>query len=359
MCGRKAPFLNGRTAPRRRRSLPGWARWVALALVLRCGVAGTRALDGQSGEAVEQLAGVVLPEMVPTRDEEGIRLYRSVYWLWVASRGGLSPESALALAARSARRPLAEPCRQQLLADWRVAAAYGLLTPENLERMQEGLAPTATEGPFKGRRMEMGRLQGYSPVAIDNLARIAFHPVGNPPPPEALAKDAAPLLDAAYTVPALPQVRMGPPLPPNGFTPLIPGAGMPAFPPGRPPGPLPAAEPPAIRPEQVELHDVPFNDSLPLGGTRKLAVASDSGGTLSVSVIGDGPKVRVTGYYGGTYDYPRVDNTKVPRANPVHLPGVSGNAYLIHSDNTGRYYFIDTIVSNGAAFRIAKVVTSR
>ena len=338
---------------------PGRARWAALALVLLSGIPAARALAPQASEAVEHLASVVLPEVVPTRDEEGPRLYRSVYWLWEASRNGLTPENALAMAAQNARRPLPELCRSQLLANWRIAGSYGLLTPENLERMQEGLAPTATNGPFKGRRMEVGRLQGYSPLVPDNLARVAFHPVGSPPPPEALATGAATLPDFAYAVHAEPPVQIWPVPPPGVIGPPIPGARMPPFTPVPPPASMPAAESLPIRPEQVELHDVPFNDSLPLGGTRKLAVASDSGGVLSVSVIGDGPKVRITGYYGGTYDYPRVDNTKVPRANPVHLPGVSGNAYLIHSENRARYYFIDTIVANGAAFRIAKVVASR
>ena len=146
--------------------------------------------------------------------------------------------------------------------------------------MQEGLAPTATDGPFKGRRMEMGRLQGYSSLSLlDNLDRVAFHPVGNPPSPEALAKGAAPLPDAAYAVRCL-AVR------PDGAAPAVErvhpddprcrDARLHARATPRPT--LPAVESPAIRPEQVELHDVPFNDSLPLGGTRKLAVASDSGG---------------------------------------------------------------------------------
>ena len=79
---------------------------------------------------------------------------------------------------------------------------------------------------------------------------------------------------------------------------------------------------------------------------------------ISVSIIGDGPKIWKPAYNeasGGDY-YPVVHNTKVPKALPIHLPNVTGNAYSIHSENTARYYFVDTIVNNGGTFRIAKVM---
>ena len=79
---------------------------------------------------------------------------------------------------------------------------------------------------------------------------------------------------------------------------------------------------------------------------------------ISVSIIGDSPKVWKPAYNeasGGDY-YPSVHNTKVPKALPIRLPGVSGDAYLIHSERAIRYYFVDTTVNNGAAFRIAKVM---
>ena len=106
------------------------------------------------------------------------------------------------------------------------------------------------------------------------------------------------------------------------------------------------------------MHDVPFNGSLPLGGTRKLAIASTSSAEISVSIIGDGPKVWKPAYNeasGGDY-YSTVHNTKVPKALPIQLPGVTGSAYLIHSESNARYYFVDTIINNGSASRIAKVV---
>ena len=76
-------------------------------------------------------------------------------------------------------------------------------------------------------------------------------------------------------------------------------------------------------------------------------------------MIGDGPKVRIDYENVGTVYYPRVDNSKVPKVNPVHLPGVSGSAYLIHVEPKARYYFVDVSVNNGGAFRIAKVVAYR
>ena len=136
------------------------------------------------------------------------------------------------------------------------------------------------------------------------------------------------------------------------------------------PTPLETSVSDAIQATQVEVHDVAFNNSLSLGGTRRLAVASDSGSVLSVSVIGDGPKVRRNSvaqmgsggrpsYIGTTAEYPRIANTKVPKINPVRLPGINGNAYLIHSEAQGRYYFVDVSVNNGSCFRIAKVWNGR
>ena len=377
MFGRKtppaAPAIRTRGHP-----FPGRARVSALALILAWGMPSAWALDPSPGsEAVENLAKLVAPAEPPRGNDWAPRLYRTVYWLSVATRSGLDPDNALTLAGQSVRRELSGPCRSQLLTDWRVAGSYGLLTPENLERMQEGLAPKASDGPYTGQRIEGVRLRGYAIMAPDNLACVAFSPVGRPPPPEALGSGAVALPAAAYAVSPVPSVQpwrspatgtFGQPTPFRGG-PYPQNTKLPAFYPSAahrpvyPPAPAPAApvavEPPAIRPEQVELHDVPFNGSLPLGGTRKLAVASDSGDELSVSVIGDGPKVRIDYENVGTVYYPRVNNSKAPKANPVHLPGVSGNAYLIHTEATARYYFVDVTVNNGGSFRIAKVVASR
>ena len=343
----------------------------ALALILAWGMPSAWALDPPGSEAVENLAKLVVPAEPPRGNDWAPRLYRTVYWLSMAARSGLDPENALTLAGQSVRRDVSGPCRSQLLADWRVAGSYGLLTPENLERMQEGLAPKATDGPYTGQRIEGVRLRGYAIMAPDNLACVAFSPVGRPPPPEALGSGAVALPAAAYAVNPVSPVQpwRSPPTgtfgqPPFRGGPYPQNPGLPAsyppapYRPAYPPAPA-AVEPPAIRPEQIELHDVPFNGSLPLGGTRKLAVASDSGGELSVSVIGDGPKVRIDYESVGTIYYPRVNNSKVPKANPVHLPGVSGDAYLIHTEATARYYFVDVAVNNGASFRIAKVMASR
>ena len=360
---------------------PGWVRVSALALILVWGMPSAWALDPPGSEAVENLAKLVVPAEAPTGNDWASRLYRTVYWLSMAARSGLDPENALTLAGQSVRRDLSGPCRSQLLADWRVAGSYGLLTQENLERMQEGLAPKATDGPYTGQRIEGVRLRGYASMAPDNLACVAFSPTGRPPPPEALGSGAVALPAAAYATNPVSSVQPWRGLPPGTFVqpppyrggPYPQNFGLPAsYPPtpNRPvnlPAPAPVApataELPAVRPEQIELHDVASNDSLPLGGTCKLAVVSDSSGELSVSVIGDGPKVPISYETGVTYYVPPVHNTKVPKANPVHLPGVSGNAYLIHSENRGgyyfRYYFIDTVVNNGGAFRIAKVVASR
>ena len=364
---------------------PSGARVAVLTLlILPWGLPATRALDPEGSDAVEHLAKLVVPAELTARDDPGPRLYQTVYWLWVATRDGLPPENALTMAAQSVRRELSGPCRGQLLADWRVAGDYGLLTPENLERMQDGLRPTATAGPFTGSRIGAARLRPFPGASPNDVTSAAFAPMDHLPSPEALGSGAAPFgpaTNGARTMPpvaawkGLPSGTSGQP-PPFRGGPFPPNAGVPnpyapaPYRPVYPPAPTPAApvavEPPAIRPEQVELHDVPFNGSLPLGGTRKLAVASDSGGELSVSVIGDGPKVRIDYENVGTVYYPRVNNSKVPKVNAIHLPGVSGSAYLIHTEATGRYnqattnyYFIDVAVNNGAAFRIAKVVAYR
>ena len=281
MFGRRTPPTSPTIRPRRH-PFPGRVRVAALALILPWGMPSAGALDPQGSEAVENLAKLVVPAEASTGNDWAPRLYRAVYWLSVATRSGLDPDNALTLAGQSVRRDLSAPCRSQLLADWRVAGSYGLLTQENLERMQEGLAPKATDGPYTGQRIEGVRLRGFAIMAPDNLACVAFSPTGRPPPPEALGSGAVALPAAAYTTNPASSVQPWRGLPPGTFIqpppfrggPYPQNTGLPAsYPPAPnrtvyPPAPS-AVEPPAIRPEQIELHDVPFNGSLPLGGTRK------------------------------------------------------------------------------------------
>ena len=107
-------------------ALGGDWRWY-----LPYGVPGTRALvSRRAAGPLEHLASVIWPEVMPTREEEGTRLYRSVYWLWSGlpqrSQSGECP------GAGGAERP-AFPARTLPpaveLANWRVATRVRLADP--------------------------------------------------------------------------------------------------------------------------------------------------------------------------------------------------------------------------------------
>ena len=59
-------------------------------------------------------------------------------------------------------------------------------------------------------------------------------------------------------------------------------------------------------------------------------------------------------YSSGAY-HPSVRPHKVSKTNPVRLPNLSGNAYLLFIDQGAKYYYLDVSVDNGAVFRIVKV----
>ena len=275
---------------------------------------------------------------------------------------------------QTAAPPQPVPREDQYLADWHIACEYGLFTSENLARLQAGLPPVATDGPFAGQTIQAkkighsGRFLSVGDFALgpENgaLALDAVLPARRPDVP-----NGAPVYPPPQTY--VPAQRPGTPPPGYRRDPLgrdypttttrshampMPPWQQPSAPTLAPTDATAHAEPP-----RVLLQDLPFNGLLPMDGKVKLGIAGVTASEISVSIVGE-RQVKVPYPNGGYMFNPSVDNYKVPRINPVRLPGISNDAYLIKDDHTSRsggevrYYYIDVSVNNGTTFRIAKVL---
>ncbi len=344
--------------------------------------ATTRAADDPGWEALTQLARSTYAPAVAA-GEAGPALFRSLYWLRMATTlNDLSPAAALRSAYERSdrpaspvpsseptnRAPVPAPYEAQLLADWHIACVYGLFTSENLVRLRAGNPPIATDGPYMGQTIQTHRISLAS--RYGSPADFALGPENEPLPGDAVPSAGR----STVIIPAAPQSwPVRPPAPRANPLPATNRAGRPGSPTGRD---MPMAawqkpsEPTLVpspftpkEPARVQLQDLPFNGLLPMEGRVKLGIASVTSSEISVSIVGKS-QVSVRYPNGTVMSNPTVENYKVPKINPVRLPGVSSDAYLIKDDRgersgiETRYYYIDTSVDNGMTFRIAKVMGS-
>ncbi len=307
-------------------------------------------------EALAHLAELTARTPPQDADTTARQIFQIIYWLKEAANSGLDPNRAVALAIQRTGHVIPPANCAQLLTDWRMACAYGLLTSDNLRRLRDGTPPVVTEGPSKGRMITVVKIR-QATAGLD-LANAALAPQGGTLLPEARA-DAGDALQLPALLTSSPSsTSMPPPTDTtNNWRPPVPS--IPAE-----VASDPTPTPRGIRPDQIELYEVEAGGSLSLDATRSLAVGLDAGEILSVSVIGEGKPVWVPNYYprntgnsaqSGKF-YPRIRNSKVLKTNPVQLAAIDGRAYLVHSEGAARYYYIEDAFKHGGSYRIAKVV---
>ncbi len=360
-----------------------WCRAVVILLAL-C-LPDLRAADGQGEEAITQLYQILYAKPSTAGEAEPV-LFRALYWLRQATTlNDLSPNAALRAAYQrayraknqTALRPFQNntgsspaPDESQYLADWHIACQYGLFTPENLARMQAGVAPTATDGPFAGQVI---RARNINPTDRRPAAgSLVLGPESGPPASDAVPPRDRPFAPPAFTYPPPPSTHLPAQTPARN---PLPSAYRPA--PANRNAPMPAWQHPSAPvlvppdttavtkdPPRILLQDLPFNGLMPMEGKTKLAIAKVTNDEISVSIVGE-RQVAVRYPNGGVMFNPSIENYNVPKTNPVRLPGISSNAYLIKDDRAAkvgaavvRYYYIDTSINNGTTFRIAKVTES-
>ncbi|MBE7159218.1 MAG: hypothetical protein INR62_12455 [Rhodospirillales bacterium] len=308
----------------------------------------------------------------------------TIYWLWAVNQTGLSPDDALNAVAQRAGKIMYEPLRRQVMTDWRFASDHGLLTLGNLALMRQKQPPTATGGRFIGQRIDTVRIDGHGSYDLTNMA---FCPAGQPLPSEAVASvqytahDLANLPEfnrpfASSPAPT-PGLAAATPTPPPVTTvhlsaPAGPPVGdrvrvAPTFTPVPVPMPTSATPVNASAPTaaRIELHDIPFNGLLPVYGRIKLGITRVTNSEITYSIVGEndvyiGPNTAANnhGINAPAWRYPSVHTGTVTKTNAVHLPGVSGNAYLLQGTASVQYYYIDTTLNNGTVFRVATVTNT-
>lgn len=108
------------------------------------------------------------------------RLLECVYWLHDAKTRGHAPETiiARAQAATNATGAHAELVKKSLLRNLDIAGKLGCLTPENLDRLRRGSAPTITLGPYAGELAEVDHVVPVSvmPELDKELANLELMP---------------------------------------------------------------------------------------------------------------------------------------------------------------------------------------
>jgi 5-methylcytosine-specific restriction endonuclease McrA len=124
-------------------------------------------------EAVLAIRSLSDPAKLAALGQRGAnpRVNKLVYWLDTARRKGLGPERAIEFAQtlNGVTGLPAELRREALLRNLTIAERLGLLTPENLDRLRRGNAPTVTLGPYAGE-----------PTEVDHIVPVSLAPeVGN------------------------------------------------------------------------------------------------------------------------------------------------------------------------------------
>jgi hypothetical protein len=122
------------------------------------------------------------PAKLATLGERGAnsRLNKIVYWLHEAGRSGMSYSSTITLAQTLnwTREPRAALVKESLLRNTRIAAQFGLFTPENLDRLRHGHAGHITKGPYANSAVEIDHIVPYSLAkeAGNELANLEMLP---------------------------------------------------------------------------------------------------------------------------------------------------------------------------------------
>ena len=287
----------------------------------------------------------------------GKSVYQVLYDLWALGENGVNPGESLATAATRSGHTMPDALRLQLLVDWRIASENGLLTSGNLNLMRRNLPPSATTGRYVGQRFSVILINQGGAFEIANMMLAV---AGMESLPGAVA-------DPNYTPP---HPGFTPSLPPPTFYNNVGG-----LPPGQrvanrlpngpwqPPSPAVGLTTPtgtaAGAGPHIAVVDLPMNGVLPLDGHLKLGVVRVTGSEIEASLIGEGQVS--AGAVGGSrgQSLPTVHAFKVPKTNPVRLPGIDANAYLILNQPSMQFYYVDVTVNNGGSFRVACVLSAR
>jgi hypothetical protein len=88
------------------------------------------------------------------------RLDKIIYWLFAAEQRGIRPEDALsrALFTNGTTEPRLSMAKKQTVLNYRAAKRWGLLTPDNLDRLKRGNAALMTKGSYVGEKAEVDHI---------------------------------------------------------------------------------------------------------------------------------------------------------------------------------------------------------
>jgi len=133
--------------------------------------------------AVFAIASLTDPVKLEKLGDRGAnpRLNKTVYWLDMADRRFLGPNTAVAMAqiinGMGGRR--AELTRISLLRNLKIAHELGLLTSANREKLRRGHAGIITLGPYTGETVEIDHIVPFSlaPELGNNLANLEMTPM--------------------------------------------------------------------------------------------------------------------------------------------------------------------------------------
>jgi hypothetical protein len=256
---------------------------------------------------------------------------------------------------------LVENC---LLANWRIAHDFGLLTPENLERMQKGTMPLVTAGSFAGKQMAL--IQEPQETGRSGI-RVTYRLVPSP-------------LQGALAAKAFEQKNLESGGRPVNVLPISPSnrPGLPGLP-GQ--GQAPSGFRSPYRPAtvvtfdgelKIRFIDVAVGEAVKLedlgGGTNHLHVNSaDTSSGIKFSIV-DPNQVRInpdslgTGPDGLPYASPTlIANTRYYQAawRDDDIPETSEKGTFLTTIGPVRLYFVDTFAAGQNRFRIAALYHER
>lgn len=155
----------------RRFRVRGARRWSVSALVLF--IVSALVWLFSPLEAVLAIRSLSDPTRLATLDKRGAnpRVNKLVYWLETSRQKGLDAGTAIDF-AQTLNGVAGEPAelrRETLLRNLTIAERLGLLTPDNLDRLRRGNAPTVTLGPYAGE-----------PTEVDHIVPVSLAPeIGN------------------------------------------------------------------------------------------------------------------------------------------------------------------------------------